>query len=465
VVFSSNVFLFAFLPAVLIGYYLIGSERRNGFLFLASLVFYLWGSGWVVFLLLLTVVVNHHLGRAVAGRPWLLALGVAYNLSFLLYFKYFGFFREELGRLAGLAGWPMGPFERILLPIGISFYTFQALSYVIDCYQKKHPPAERLVDFGMYLTSFPQLIAGPIVRFDQIRERIRRRPLNLDEVFQGLWRFSLGLAKKVVLANNLGLVADQVLAAPLGELRPEVAWLGALCYTFQIYYDFSGYSDMAIGLGRMLGFTFPENFNQPYRSRSITEFWRRWHMTLSGWFRDYVYVPLGGNRRGQARTYRNLWIVFLLCGLWHGAAWTFVLWGCYHGLLLVIERVLRARWGFQGRGPLAQLVTFVLIIFGWVIFRLESLGQALDYSAVMLCLSRPTGFQFYGLAYYLRADVVLYLSLAFFFGLFPFERLEPWFKERAWVRALQGAGGLGLVFLAALFLSVAGFNPFIYFQF
>ncbi len=342
-VFSSNLFLFVFLPVFLGGLLLTPARFRNGFILLSSLVFYAAGSGELLWILLFSIFWNFVIARFIARKPTkpVLALGITVNLALIVYYKYGNFFWKELAEsLSGIGFSLDGPAMSIALPIGISFFTFQATSYLIDVYRRTIKPADTLIGFGMYLANFPQLIAGPIVRYADVADRIRHRPITLEGFTGGINRFCVGIGKKVLLADPTGEIADLVFALPSDELTTPLAWLGVTAYTFQIYFDFSGYSDMAIGLGLMMGFTFPENFDQPYRSRSITEFWRRWHMTLSSWFRDYLYIPLGGNRSGRARTYFNLFMVFFFCGLWHGAAYTFVVWGMFHGILLTFERVL-----------------------------------------------------------------------------------------------------------------------------
>ncbi len=469
-VFSSNLFLFAFLPLCLLVYNLLPRSVRNLFLFVASTFFYMWGSGSVVVILLLSIVVNHFIARSMVWQDYrfakpLLAAAVVFNLSFLLYYKYFNFFYGQSSRFLNLIGITPGEPTKILLPIGISFFTFQAIAYVVEVYRREQQPASRLIDFGMFLSFFPQLIAGPIVRYSDISRQIRKRYVSLDLFFQGVWRFTLGLGKKVVLANNLGLVADQIFKLGQGNLTPALAWLGIICYTFQIYYDFSGYSDMAIGMGRMFGFHFPENFDQPYRSQNITEFWRRWHMTLSSWFRDFLYIPLGGNRRGAFRTYANLSMVFLLCGLWHGAAWNFVIWGAFHGLLLTVERVMRNRSAFRIQGIHGIIWTNFFVLIGWVLFRAESLAQAWSYLKAMFGLHQATAFQPFGLRFYLHNDVILFLILAFFFALFPFEKVRVQAVPPALVAGFRGVAASVLMFYSASVLSTTGFNPFIYFRF
>jgi alginate O-acetyltransferase complex protein AlgI len=387
--FSSNFFLFGFLPVVLAIYFLSPVALRNAVLLAASLVFYAFDTGWLVWLLIVSIVLNHLVAQGLvrltgARRDALFVIGVALNLAALLHFKYTAFIWDTVASVLAFAKVTIGPAPQIELPIGISFFTFQALSYIADVYTHKVVPARSLLNFGMYHSLFPQLIAGPIVRYVEIADAVEHRETTLSRTLEGICRFCIGLGKKLIIADTVGSIADKVFALPSNELTFALAWLGLVCYTLQIYFDFSGYSDMAIGLGKLFGFDFPENFNQPYRSRSITEFWRRWHMTLSRWFRDYVYVPLGGNRHGPWRTYRNLVIVFFLCGLWHGAAFTFVVWGLYHGVLLIIERLYMARFGELPRGPLAWATTLLLVMIG-----------AGSSSARQPCRMRSTTFSFY----------------------------------------------------------------------
>ncbi len=472
-VFSSNIFLFAFLPVCLLGYYLTRlatPKLRNHFLFAASCFFYFWGSGQIALLFLAAVFVNHFLAcRIVKASPrWAKRLfwsGVAYNLGWLLYFKYLNFFWDNLSGLLGMFGGQLPQVAAIALPVGISFYTFQSIAYLAEVYQRQHPPARSWLEYGTYLAFFPHVVAGPIVRYSDIDREIQSRRESVQLFFEGIWRFALGLGKKVIIANTLGSTADTLFGLPNSELSQSEAWLGALCYTFQIYFDFSGYSDMAIGLARMFGFHFPENFNQPYRSQSVTDFWRRWHITMSNWFRDFVYIPLGGNRRGSSRTYLNLWIVFFLCGLWHGAAWTFVAWGMWHGLLLVLERLGKERFGVAPKGLVGNACTFLLVLIGWVLFRADSVGQAFSFLGLMAgwgVSDAPAGFPVW---YYLTPDVITCLALAFFFSWLPVERIRGIkVPELAAVCSQSFASVLLLVYSAAV-LSKAAFNPFIYFRF
>lgn len=472
-VFSSNIFLFAFLPACLCIYYLVRAsapQLRNLFIFAVSCFFYFWGSGQIALLFLAAVFVNQVLARQIDRSPpkrarFLFVAGVAYNLCWLFYFKYLNFFYDNLTVFFHAAGLELPSISPIALPVGISFYTFQCIAYLSESYKRTHKPARSWLDYGTYLAFFPHVVAGPIVRYSDIDTEVRLRKESLQLFFEGIWRFSLGMGKKIIIANTLGSVADQLFGLPSAELSAAEAWLGALCYTFQIYFDFSGYSDMAIGLARMFGFHFPENFNQPYRSQSVTEFWRRWHMTMSNWFRDFVYIPLGGNRLGQRRTYVNLWVVFFLCGLWHGADWTFVVWGIWHGLLLVTERWSKARLGFTPQGILGNLTTFVLVLIGWVPFRADSLAQAGAFLSRMFCLSHPSSSTLVPVSSYLTPDVLCGLALALLFAWLPVERLNSIRMPEVLITFIQGSVSLLLLVYAAAAISKSGFNPFIYFRF
>lgn len=393
-VFASIEFLIFFLPLTLAAYFLAPGSWRNGLLLAASLLFYLWGSGALVAILLAAIVLNYAAGMFVAsgrdaGDPVRIRLGVAaavaVNLAILGHFKYANFLVDQLNAVGARIGAGEIAWDGIVLPIGISFYTFQAMSYVFDIARGTARPARSLLDFALYVSMFPQLIAGPIVRYSSVARELVERRVDLDDLTEGCLRFALGLVKKVVIADSVAPIADAAFSSG-GDLTFSAAWLGLFAYTIQIYFDFSGYSDMAIGLGRILGFRFPENFDRPYSAHSITEFWRRWHMSLSSWFRDYLYIPLGGNRAGAVRTYVNLWIVFIVTGLWHGAAWTFVLWGAWHGLLLVVERATGWRERrFSTLLPVvgARVLTLSLVMAGWVLFRSPDIASAANYFAVL----------------------------------------------------------------------------------
>ena len=458
-IFSSLVFLCIFLPLVLILHMAVPNRKfRNGLLLVASLLFYTYGEPIYVLLMVTSAVLNYGFARLMGNRKWVLALAVAVNIGLLGVFKYAGFLVSAVNGLAGLSL----PVPRIELPIGISFFTFQALSYVIDVYRQQVPVQRNFGKLLLYISLFPQLIAGPIVRYADIAEQIDRRTVSWESMALGLRRFILGLGKKVLIANTMAAVADRVFGA--GDWNVLSAWIGAVAYLFQIYYDFSGYSDMAIGLGWMFGFQFKENFDHPYISRSIQEFWRRWHISLSTWFRDYVYIPLGGNRKGRLRTVTNKLTVFFLTGLWHGANWTFVVWGLFHGCFLLLEEyVPKLR---QLPKVLGNIYTLLTVTLGFVIFRADSLGQAWRYIGTMF-----TGFDFSAGA----------MSLAL-------QQLTPFFlcvllaavlcarPIGCWAGKLQAerpklAEGLSFVFafflLGWCMLRLAGgsYNPFIYFRF
>ncbi len=382
-VFSSAIFIFLFLPAVLVGYYnplICGRRFRNVFLLAASLFFYAWGEPFCVWMLLMSMVVNWRLGLMAGGHRGRLAvtMGVIYNIGMLFIYKYLTFTLHNLGWLLNKDWGALN----IALPIGISFYSFQAMSYVIDVYRKKASAQQSPLNVGLYIVLFPQLVAGPIVRYETIAEQIENRIETFQDFSRGVCRFIVGFAKKILLANQLGFLADRVFDLPPGEMSVAVAWLGIVAYAFQIYFDFSGYSDMAIGLGRMFGFHFLENFNYPYISRSITEFWRRWHISLSTWFRDYVYFPLGGSRvDSRWRLVFNLGVVWMLTGIWHGANWTFVAWGAMYFLLLTLEKLTGwVKW----LGGLSWFYAMFFVLVGWVVFRSESLGAAWVYLKTML---------------------------------------------------------------------------------
>jgi alginate O-acetyltransferase complex protein AlgI len=466
--FSSNFFLFAFLPIVLALQFALPAALRNAMLLLTSLLFYAFDTGYLIWLLIVSILVNHFLAlwmvRSPRHRYHLLVIGIVTNLGFLFHYKYTVFIWTTVTSLFALMGVSLGHPPSIALPIGISFFTFQAISYLADVYTGLIKPAKRVTDFGAYHSLFPQLIAGPIVRYVEIESDLYRRQNSLTNLADGIFRFCLGLGKKLIIADQVGPIADRVFALPPNELSAAVAWTGILCYTLQIYFDFSGYSDMAIGLGRMLGFHFPENFNQPYRSRSITEFWRRWHITLSRWFRDYVYIPAGGNRGGPWRTYRNLFLVFILCGLWHGAGYTFVVWGLYQGAFLATERVYIHRRGRLPDGPLAWAITFIIVMIGWVFFRSATMGQAFHMLSTMFGLSQPAAV-YYKLSSYLTLHTATFMLSGLFFALFPFERFSMSMGDSAPQACWRATAALAIFAYSVILLSAHSFNPFIYFRF
>ncbi|MCC7012039.1 MAG: MBOAT family protein [Planctomycetes bacterium] len=474
--FSSPVFLFLFLPLVLALVALAPRRLRNTVLFVTSLVFYAWDRPAIALVMALSIAVNWALGLAVEGASprrtkLVIGLALAFNLGLIGFYKYWNFLWDNLESLGlGLERFPAHAIE---LPIGISFFTFQALSYVIDVSRGEGRAQRNPLDFGLYIALFPQLIAGPIVRYRDIARQLVERSTTLPGFASGVRRFVVGLGKKMLIANVLAEVAKKIFALEPGTLDCGTAWLGALCYTAQIYFDFSGYSDMAIGLGRMLGFEFLENFDYPYVARSVTEFWRRWHISLSSWFRDYLYIPLGGNRRGTARTYLHLLVVFCLCGLWHGAAWNFVVWGLYHGAFLVLERAVRGERA-ASRSWLGWPYTVLVVVVGWVFFNAPSLSHALSYVAALFGGGSGDGRAVHA-GLFLDPLVVTVLAAAAL-GSTPWLRaLVAWHERRVASGArdvLASAlelGSVALVFavlaLSTMMLSGGTFNPFIYFRF
>jgi alginate O-acetyltransferase complex protein AlgI len=476
--FASPVFLWYFMPAILVAYWLLPRGWRNGLVAVVSLIFYTWGAGAYVFLLLSAIVVNYVAGIAIdsdrladqaRARRAVLLTAVIWDLGILAIWKYAGFASRQIDALSSALGLGDTHIIAVALPIGISFFTFHHISYVVDVYRRSRPAQLSLVQFVTYIAMFPQLVAGPIVRYHEIADQLAETRHNrLDDFAAGFPRFALGLAKKVVIADTIAPVANAAFATSGGDMTTTTAWIGALAYTVQLYFDFSGYSDMAIGLGVMLGFRLPENFDRPYSAVSITDFWRRWHMSLSRWFRDYVYIPLGGNREGAAKTYRNLLIIFVLTGFWHGANWTFLVWGLYHGALLVIER-LTGLGTVTATGPalvLRRAVTFLLVVVGWVFFRAESIGQALTMIRAMFVpsgLARPEA-----VAAALTNQRTLVLALALLVVLLPstfvLGRIVQDSRTRFAAVARVAVAGVAAPY-AAVLVAAGTFSPFLYYQF
>ncbi|OAV45500.1 MBOAT family protein [Lewinella sp. 4G2] len=472
-VFASILFLLYFLPVFLVVYTLAPETWKNGVILVFSIFFYAWGAPTFVFILLASTIADFYLVRSLyrtvspRGKKLRLYLSLGLNLGLLAYFKYANFFVDNFNGALEVLGWGQLGWAEVMLPIGISFYTFQTLTYSIDVYRGKLKPLDRLADYLLFIMSFPQMIAGPIVRFEEVAGQLRDRQSTDADKLLGFQRFCVGLAKKVFIANVLGAKADQLFALPADDLTAPMAWLGAIAYSGQIYFDFAGYSDMAIGLGRMMGFRFPENFNSPYIATSISDFWRRWHITLGRWMRDYLYIPLGGNRvDSKLRLYFNLWVVFLLSGLWHGASWNFVIWGAFHGLFLVLDRLFLLKWLKAVGGFPSVIFTCFVVIIGWVFFRLDTFGEAVDFLGVMFAGSWE------GLP---EASIKFWWTLGFslafaWAGLTSFgRRLETMIypPQTPTVTGMAGWLLLGLVVyaLACAVITSQGFNPFIYFRF
>ena len=481
-VFSSEVFLFLFLPVVFLVHCLLGRRAWNTVLLIASLVFYTWGEKAYVLIMIYSITISYIIGilleitKRQKAKNLILGLGILFNLLPLIYFKYSGFLIENLNTLFKSE---TITHESISLPIGISFFTFQAISYLIDIFRGEAEPQRSIFNLGLYISLFPQLIAGPIVRYHDINKQIAERSITLENIGHGSERFIIGLAKKVLIANTIGELVDSVFNLDPSDMNAGLAWLAIVGYSLQIYFDFSGYSDMAIGLCRMFGFNIKENFNYPYVASSIKDFWRRWHISLSSWFRDYLYIPLGGNRLGASRTMFNLFVVFFLCGLWHGASWNFIVWGVFHGLLLSLERIsFIDRLMTKLPGLITHAYTLIMVMFGWVLFRSPTLEYAMDYFVAMFSLNRE-----------IFMDVFLLNTLnsetyiALFFGIVFCTPIYPIIKEKLINQFLNNTSNnfhgttviisravllfvFASLFLLSIISTVSGnFNPFLYFRF
>ena len=459
-IFSSPIFLLLFLPVVFLVNRFLKTKWSNIFLLLASLFFYAWGEPVFVLLMISSILVNWfcglRIGHGSARKLWL-ALAVVFDLGMLGVFKYAGFFARILQNVFRSLAIP-----RIALPIGISFFTFQAISYVVDVYRGNTEASSSLINTALYISFFSQLIAGPIIKYKDINRQIERRFLSRTGTAVGFRRFIYGLAKKVLISNTLGLCADTVFAYQHTQIDPLAAWVGALTYAFQIYYDFSGYSDMAIGLGKMFGFDYPENFNYPYLSASVSEFWRRWHISLGSWFREYLYIPLGGNRKSNFRTYLNLAVVFLLTGLWHGADFSFVLWGAYHGFFTIVEH-LGLKKPLEKCKPAGVLYCFLVVMFGWVLFRADNTSYALHYLLKMLLPWRyqPATIPYW---YYLNHKTI-FCFIAAVLGAGLLKKLPARLANRWRGSIPEAIWCVALLVLCIASLAGSTYNPFIYFQF
>ena len=462
------IFLCVFLPVVLIVYFGLPKQLRNLWLLLASLFFYAWGEPRYILIMLFSTAFDYLNGRMIeyaTQKGWhdtmgrgVLVLSVVGNLGILCFFKYTDFALETVNRLAGTQ---LGLLQ-LALPIGISFYTFQTMSYTIDVYRGETVAQHNIISFGMYVCLFPQLIAGPIVRYKDVQKEVDVRQTTIAGAVHGLQRFLLGLAKKVLLANQIGVLWDYIKGLSGADMSTALAWLGAIAFTFQIYFDFSGYSDMAIGLGELFGFHFPENFDHPYESKSITEFWRRWHMTLGTWFREYLYIPLGGNRKGLARQILNLFIVWFLTGLWHGAGWNFILWGLYYFALLVLEKFVLRRVLVRLPDALQHVYTLFFVIVGWVIFACEDLGLLGTYLKAMFGIGVPAGNALALYEWDVHAPFLIILLIAA--TTIP-ARIAKQLTREDQRSPLLMVYTLALLGLSMAFLVSGSYNPFLYFRF
>lgn len=461
--FSSMTFVFMFLPVVCALYLLCKKELHNPILLVASILFYAWGEPKFLAIMLLTILLNYlgaiYVEKSVNKKLPLIITIIA-NLGFLVYFKYFNFILDNINALCHSNIEPLN----IIMPIGISFYTFQAVSYVIDVYRGECKAQKDIYKLALYICLFPQLIAGPIVKYHDIENQIDDREVNFDKVTLGVKRFIIGLAKKMLIANTMGAVADKIFMQPADTFSPLTAWIGALSYTMQLYYDFSGYSDMAIGLGLIFGFTFMENFNYPYISKSITEFWRRWHISLSTWFKQYLYIPLGGNRKGKNRTYLNLFIVFLLTGIWYGASWNFVFWGVWNGVFIILEKATGWCNDSSNRfvNVLKHIYAILVFVIGWVMFRAENMTYAITYIKNMFGLVKVHDVS-YNMIYYGDYIEILIFITAVLCAMPIFKNMI--YSEKKWIKLTVNIWLILLFLISAATIANSTYNPFIYFRF
>lgn len=478
--FSSTIFVFLFLPVVIALYFATPLKGRNLLLVFASLLFYAWGEGAYIAVMLFSMSFNYRFGVLIENHRkragLILSVAVVANLGALAFYKYSLFIANNINLLLSPLGAKPLEIGSVHLPIGISFFTFHSISYLIDIYRKDALAQRNSINLALYISFFPQLIAGPIIRYHDIADQLTKRQILSEDIAIGIRRFIIGLGKKVLIANTLAIPTDEIFSLPSSELTMELAWVGIICYTLQIYFDFSGYSDMAIGLARIFGFRFLENFNYPYISRSIREFWRRWHISLSNWFRDYLYIPLGGNRVQPWRIYFNLITVFSLCGLWHGASWNFAIWGFIHGAFLVMERIGLAAWLFRGQ-ILSRVYVLLVVMIGWVFFRTETISDAIAYLAAMLGYGMGNGVEHH-VGMYLTSETLLAIAM----GLLGATPLVPYLHSTSQkgrmlqkyrgALLIQGAFSgtrilsLFFVFVASMsYLAAGTYNPFIYFRF
>ena len=468
--FNSPLFLFLFFPCVYLFYRLVPDVYRNPILLAASLFFYSWAEPTFVFWALGSTLLDWGLGEVIYRRPepkirkGAVMLGVVANVALLAYFKYANFFLANLITVLNSFGLHGSQFLHIALPIAISFIVFEKITYLVDLYRGDCRPADNLLTYMLYVFYFPKLLAGPIIRYHDIDQQLRSRQVTWTDFRDGLIRFLFGLAKKVLLADHIGHFANEVFGLPARQLDMPLAWIGVLCFSAQIYFDFSGYSDMAIGLSRIFGFRLKENFLQPYTAINFTDFWRRWHISLSTWIRDYLYIPLGGNRYSIARTYFNLCLCFFLSGLWHGAAWTFIIWGLFHGMMLIADRVFWKEWQKHLPRLVNVAITFCLVMISWVIFRAQSLDQIGSYLKAMFIpgSTEPT-------LLFVSSDIVCALVVAYFIIFLPllprFEQVLAWYQGLALRRTVELAGAYGLFLFALARIATNSYQAFIYFRF
>ncbi|EPY2304928.1 MBOAT family O-acyltransferase [Clostridium sporogenes] len=470
-VFSSQIFIFIFLPLTLIIYYTLGNILSNNIFkncisLFASLIFYSWGGIKYLPVLCSSIFINYIFGLIIDKlkdkkrfKNFFLLIGIILNLVLLFYYKYYDFAIGNINRISNVSF----QFKEIALPIGISFFTFQGMSYIIDIYRKDAKVNKNIISVALYISFFPQLIAGPIVKYKDIDNQIRKRKETMEYFSYGIERFVIGLSKKVIIADTIAGIADTIFSLSNVGIDQPTAWLGAICYTFQIYFDFSGYSDMAIGLGYLFGFKFMENFNYPYISKSITEFWRRWHISLSTWFKEYLYIPLGGNRKGN--TYLNLFIVFLVTGLWHGASWNFIAWGIWNGIFIIIEKIInKKRWYIKIPCFIKTTITMFIVILGWVLFRANGLMDAINYLSIMFGINKATTVT-YQFSYFVNKKLVFWMIISII-GSTPISgNMLRLYKNKKKFEMLKTIFIGILLIISIIFIVNSTYSPFIYFQF
>ncbi len=476
--FNSLFFIFIFFPLFLALYFLVPAKLKNLMLLIASLAFYSFGEGLYTLILIASIFIDYYAAHIVykGHRTLGLSLSMVFNLGLLLLFKYFNFTLENLNLLLeafSLSDWKIQSGLPLLLPLGISFFTFQTMSYTLDVYFKKIKPSENLLDFAAYVTMFPQLIAGPIVRYAEVEKYLIKKDISLKNFSDGIERFVIGLAKKVLIANTLAKVVDSIFDTPVMELSTGWCWIGILLYSLQIFYDFSGYTDMAIGMGKMLGFKFPENFNFPYIAKSVREFWRRWHMTLSRWFKDYLYIPLGGSQRSTRRTYINLFIVFVITGLWHGASWNFLIWGLIHGFFIILERLGLQKLLDKLHFSISHIYTLMVVVISWIFFRSSDFDYSISYFKQLFIFSSGDASRLSFLHFYHWNAENIIMFIIGVIAAVPFLKFISGFKG---VKILSSNYTNTIYLLKTLFIitlfilccahvSTDEYNPFIYFRF
>jgi alginate O-acetyltransferase complex protein AlgI len=474
-IFSSPVFLFVFLPIVLSIYFLVPRFLKNTFLLLSSLVFYFWDERKYGFVIIFSILINYFFVFLInkfraneKQKKLILITALIFNIGLLVIFKYLSFIVRNLDYVFDIPDSVLQSVATIHLVAGISFFTFHAISYVVDVYHKEKP-LKNIIDVSLYFAFFPQLIAGPIIRYHTIVDQLIKRSVTVEMFTEGVNRFILGLSKKILIANTLGTIVDNIFSIDPLHLNAQTAWFGITCYALQLYFDFSGYSDMAIGMAKMFGFNFMENFNYPYISQSITDFWRRWHISLSSWFRDYVYIPLGGNRKGTFRTLVNLFAVFLLCGFWHGASWNFIVWGIWHGYFLVIERLWVGTFLEKIYRPLRHVYAIVIITIGWVFFRSRDLTYAVSYLKSMFGLNHPGDL---AQSFYISNITIIAFIAGIIFSLPILKIINNLNSKYIKNQYVDLAGSIiystilvGLLLLSTVFLATNTYNPFIYYRF